>query len=209
MPKPSTRHHRWPEAVFGKLPGVLRTEVGYTGGGNKNPTYGSVCAGDGHTEALKVEYDPATITYANLLEVFWSLHDPSWETTAQYKSAVWPQTPEQAAVAASVIAGKEAKSVLPILTEVEEAPRQFYKAEWYHQNYKVKNRARWALFAAFVALGYLPAGSVPYQPLLARALGVVLFVSFLPQLLSLLQRDLLWVIYGCYVGERALRAQRT
>ena len=76
-------------------------------------------------------------------------------------------------MAAAVIADKEAKSVLPILTEVEEEPRQFYKAEWYHQNYKVKNRARWALFAVYIALGYLPAGSVPYQPLVVQvcALG--------------------------------------
>jgi len=165
------------------------TEVGYTGGGNKAPTYGSVCAGDGHTEALKVEYDPTAVSYDKLLEVFWSLHNPSQRTTTQYKSAIWPQTREQAEIAAAVIASKEEKSVLPIMTDVEE-PKEFYKAEWYHQNYKLKNNIRWALFAAYFAVSYLPAGSVPYQTLLVQGLGAVLFASYLPQLLSVFEKFL-------------------
>lgn len=167
----------------------MRTEVGYTGGGNKAPTYGSVCAGDGHTEALRVEYDPDTVSYDKLLEVFWSLHNPSSRTTTQYKSAIWPQTPEQAEVVAAVIASKEEASVLPILTDIEQ-PKEFYRAEWYHQNYKFKNRIRWVLFAAYFAVSYLPVGTLPQQTLLVQALGAVLFASYLPQLLSVFEKFL-------------------
>jgi len=180
------------------------TEVGYTGGGNKAPTYGSVCAGDGHTEALKVEYDPTAVSYDKLLEVFWTVHDASWETTAQYKSAIWPQTREQAEIAAAVIASKEAESARPILTEVE-APREFHKAEWYHQNYRFKNRIRLAFFAVFLVVTYMPAGSVPHQTVLSRGLGAALFATYLPQLFSLFQRSLYLTIYGCYVFEKAIR----
>lgn len=174
--------------MFGQLPGVMRTEVGYTGGENTKPDYGSVCAGDGHTEALKIVFDPAVISYERLLEVFWSLHNPSQRMTEQYKSAIWPQTSDQARIAAAVIAAKEKNSALPIFTDLE-APKKFYKAESYHQNYKSKNRLRWGLVAVyFLASNVLPPGTVPQQALLVQVLGGVIFASYLPQLLSVFEK---------------------
>lgn len=168
---------------------MVSTEVGYTGGENNAPTYGSVCAGDGHTEALKIVYDPAVVSYERLLEVFWSLHNPSMRTTLQYRSAIWPQTQAQARIAAAVISAKEEQSALPILTEMG-SPKQFYKAEGYHQNYKVKNRLRWALFAVYIGVSYLPMGTLPQQALLVQVLGGVLFLTYLPQLLSVFEKVL-------------------
>ena len=70
--------------------------MGYTGGKTENPTYGTVCGGDGHTEALKVEFDPRVISYDDLLNAFWEEHNPSgYKPKAQYKSAIWPTSESQ------------------------------------------------------------------------------------------------------------------
>lgn len=173
--------------MFAQLPGVVATQVGYTGGDAQKPTYGSVCGGDGHTEALRVQFDPNVVTYSQLLDTFWSLHNPSQRAPEQYKSAIWPQSDAQAEVARAAIAAKEATSALPIMTELQ-PPREWYAAEWYHQNYQIKNRIRYALLAVYLALGYLPEGSIPVQPLVQQALGAVLFLSYLPQLLSVFDK---------------------
>lgn len=77
----------------------MSTRVGYTGGETPSPTYKSVCAGDGHTEALQIEYDPTVIDYEALLNKFWSEHDYSFNYMNQYKSAVWAHNDEQRAIA--------------------------------------------------------------------------------------------------------------
>lgn len=173
--------------MFAQLPGVVATQVGYTGGDAKKPTYASVCGGDGHTEALRIQYDPSVISYAQLLDTFWSLHNPTQRAPEQYKSAIWPQDDAQAEAAREAIAAKEQTSVLPVLTELQPS-KEWHAAEWYHQKYKYKNRIRYALLAVYVALGYLPDGSIPSQLLIQQALGAVLFASYLPQLLSVFEK---------------------
>lgn len=161
--------------------------MGYTGGDNAKPTYGSVCGGDGHTEALKVIYDPSQVSYKELLDTFWSLHNPAIRYDKQYMSAVWPQDAEQARLVSESIAGKEEKSVMPVFTVVEN-PKPFYKAEGYHQNYKFKNNIRMAIFAVYIAVTYLPPGTVPQQALVSQVLSAVLFASYLPQLVSVFDK---------------------
>jgi len=131
------------EAEFRQLPGVKSTEVGYMGGTLQNPTYEDVCTGrTGHAEVVQLEYDPASVTYEQLLETFWGLHDPTTlnrqgpDIGTQYRSAVFFHSPEQQAAAAQA---KEAVSNAkrfsrPIVTEIT-AASAFYKAEEYHQQY--------------------------------------------------------------------------
>jgi len=102
------------EAEFRQLPGVKSTEVGYMGGTLQNPTYEDVCTGrTGHAEVVQLEYDPASVTYEQLLETFWGLHDPTTlnrqgpDIGTQYRSAVFFHSPEQQAAAAQA---KEAVS---------------------------------------------------------------------------------------------------
>ncbi|CAE7312599.1 msrA [Symbiodinium natans] len=82
------------QAQFDQVPGVLKTTVGYTGGRNANPSYESVCAGDGHTEAIQIEYDPEKVSYDALLDAFLKGHQPM-RSKAQYKSAIWYHNEEQ------------------------------------------------------------------------------------------------------------------
>jgi peptide-methionine (S)-S-oxide reductase len=129
------------EAAFRQIPGVRATSVGYTGGSLRDPTYEDVCTGQtGHAEAVEVEFDPARVSYAQLLDTFWEIHDPTSlnrqgpDVGAQYRSAIFFHTPEQEAAA---IASKEAlqgRSKKPIVTEIAPA-REFYQAEEYHQRY--------------------------------------------------------------------------
>jgi peptide-methionine (S)-S-oxide reductase len=85
------------------VPGVIKTRVGYTGGDRADPNYGTVCNGDGHTEALKIDFDPSVVSFAKLLDMFMAQHDPCVPMTTQYQSAVWPQSQAQAdAVVAAI-----------------------------------------------------------------------------------------------------------
>lgn len=162
---------------------MVNTRTGYTGGdGPRKPTYGSVSAGDGHTEALRVEYDPSRVSYEVLLETFFALHDPSMDATAQYKSAIWPQTASQAAAAQAAIAQRRAASERGVLTELLQSPSEFYAAEWYHQRFWLKNWIRLGLLAMYVLMSYLPPGVLP-APVVA-ATGIAAAASFLPQLLE-------------------------
>ena len=137
------------ERLFWQLPGVYSTAVGYAGGLTPNPTYEEVCTGDtGHAEVVRVIYDPATITYPELLKVFWESHDPTQgmrqgnDTGTQYRSAIFASDREQREAAEHskriyqarlTAAGRGA-----ITTEICDAPRFFY-AEDYHQQYLAKN----------------------------------------------------------------------
>lgn len=137
------------ERIFWTLPGVHTTAVGYAGGFTPNPTYQEVCSGrTGHAEVVLVVYDPAVISYEQLLSVFFEGHDPTQgmrqgnDVGTQYRSAIYTTTPEQAAVAQEV-AARFAKSVIDagygdLTTEIRPAG-EFYYAEPYHQQYLEAN----------------------------------------------------------------------
>jgi peptide-methionine (S)-S-oxide reductase len=131
------------EATFRQVPGVVSTAVGYTGGTTASPSYEAVCTGrTGHAEAVEVVYDPAQVSYEELLTVFWNNHNPTTlnrqgpDIGTQYRSAIFYHTPEQEAAAR---ASKEAleqsgKFRKQIVTEIVPAA-PFYRAEEYHQQY--------------------------------------------------------------------------
>jgi peptide-methionine (S)-S-oxide reductase len=131
------------ESAFRQVPGVIATAVGYTGGQTKNPTYKEVCSDrTGHAEALLVEYDPAQVSYEQLLDVFWEIHDPTQlnrqgpDHGSQYRSAIFVHDAEQekAAKASKERLTQSGKYRKPIVTEVVPAG-EFYMAEDYHQQY--------------------------------------------------------------------------
>lgn len=131
------------EAVFQQLEGVLKATSGYSGGHVDNPTYKEVCSGEtGHAECLQIVYDPAKITYDELLEVFWQVHDPTTlnrqgnDVGTQYRSAVFYHNNEQKEKAEKYKAELDKSGAWdnPIVTEIVPA-QKFYKAEDYHQNY--------------------------------------------------------------------------
>jgi peptide-methionine (S)-S-oxide reductase len=129
------------EAAFRELDGVLDVTVGYTGGTTPDPTYEQVCGGaTGHAEAVEVVFDPATVSYGQLLDTFWHIHNPTtlnrqgWDLGSQYRSAIFFDDPEQERLAV-VTRDLEQKSLLKlIVTEIVPA-RTFYRAEEYHQRY--------------------------------------------------------------------------
>ena len=135
------------EAVYLQLKGVVGVKSGYAGGRRPNPTYEQVCTGvTGHAEVVQVTYDPAVISYGDLLDVFFTIHDPTTlnrqgaDTGTQYRSAVFFETPEQEREVRAKIATLEAEHVWddPIVTEV--APlTQFWPAENYHDDYFARN----------------------------------------------------------------------
>jgi len=135
------------ESVFNRLRGVESAVSGYMGGHTANPTYSDICNGDtGHAEVVQVTFDPAEISYRELLEIFFTLHDPTQlnrqgnDVGTQYRSAVFWHTPEQRAEAEALIAELTAAKQFdaPIVTEVTEA-ETFYPAENYHQGYFDQN----------------------------------------------------------------------
>jgi peptide-methionine (S)-S-oxide reductase len=135
------------EAVFTEIKGVERVESGYAGGSVPHPSYELVCSGTtGHAEVVQVTFDPAVISYRELLEVFFTIHDPTQldrqgpDSGTQYRSAVFYQSPEQKATAEAVIAELTRAEVwdAPIVTEVTPLDA-FYPAERYHQDYYRRN----------------------------------------------------------------------
>jgi peptide-methionine (S)-S-oxide reductase len=131
------------EATFRQVPGVISTRVGYTGGNLSNPTYKEVCTDrTGHAEAVEVEYDPAKVSYDQLLEIFWDNHDPTQlnrqgpDFGTQYRSAIFYHSREQerAAQASKLALEKSGRYSRPIVTEIVPATT-FYQAEDYHQQY--------------------------------------------------------------------------
>lgn len=137
------------ERLFWQLPGVIVTAVGYQGGHTPNPTYEETCSGlTGHTESVKVVFDPSTISLETLLKTFWEEHDPTQgmrqgnDVGTQYRSAIYTTTPEQAElVEKSRAAYQQAlrdKGLGTITTEIAPAG-PFYYAETYHQQYLAKN----------------------------------------------------------------------
>ena len=135
------------EAVFEQLRGVNRVQSGYSGGAVPNPTYEQVCSGaTGHAEALQVHFDPDSISFGDLLDVFFTIHDPTTldrqggDVGTQYRSAILYRSDEQKVVAESVIERVERDRIWddPIVTEVTPF-EAFYPAEEYHQEYFREN----------------------------------------------------------------------
>jgi len=135
------------EAVYDGMRGVASVESGYMGGSVANPTYEQVCGGDtGHAEVVRVTFDPAIVSFKELLEVFFVIHDPTTlnrqgnDAGTQYRSAIFYHTPQQKADAEEVIARLDAAKLWggPIVTELTPATA-FYLAEGYHQEYFARN----------------------------------------------------------------------
>ncbi|MDO8439025.1 MAG: peptide-methionine (S)-S-oxide reductase MsrA [Telluria sp.] len=129
------------EAVYLEARGVSKVESGYMGGQDPAPTYESVCAGGtGHAEVVRLEFDPSEISYHDLLEVFFTIHDPTTlnrqgnDAGTQYRSVIFHHSPEQEATARQVIAEMANVWDAPIVTEVAPASTWF-RAEDYHQDY--------------------------------------------------------------------------
>lgn len=134
------------EQEFRKLPGVVATAVGYSGGHTKNPNYEEVCSGTtGHAETLQVEFNPKVISYSELLDLFWHLHDPTTlnrqgpDVGSQYRSVIFYSNELQkaAALATRDALQKSGELSAPIVTEILPA-QEFTKAEAYHQQYVEK-----------------------------------------------------------------------
>ncbi len=135
------------EAVYQEMEGVLSVESGYMGGHTKNPDYNSVCGGrTGHVEVVQVKFDPAVTLYREILEVFFTIHDPTTrdrqgnDVGSQYRSVIFYHDEHQRTIAETLIRELEHERVFPapIVTEVLPATT-FYKAEDYHQNYFRQN----------------------------------------------------------------------
>jgi peptide-methionine (S)-S-oxide reductase len=129
------------EAVFQGLRGVSLVESGYIGGHVANPTYKQVCGGDtGHAEAIRVTFDASEISYGDLLDIFFATHDPTQlnrqgnDIGTQYRSAIFPHSPEQAAAASAAIERAQPDWPAPIVTSIED-DAIWYPAEDYHQDY--------------------------------------------------------------------------
>jgi peptide-methionine (S)-S-oxide reductase len=129
------------EAVFNDVIGVTRVESGYIGGAVPNPTYKQVCGGDtGHAEAIRLTYDPDVISYDEILDLFFATHDPTQlnrqgnDIGTQYRSAVFPLSPEQREAVGRAIERARADWPAPIVTTVEPAS-DWWPAEDYHQDY--------------------------------------------------------------------------
>ncbi|MPQ60101.1 peptide-methionine (S)-S-oxide reductase MsrA [Duganella sp. FT27W] len=129
------------EAVFLDVKGVEKVVSGYAGGAAPDPTYEQVCAGaTGHAEVVKIDFDPAVIDFHDLLEIFFTIHDPTTlnrqgnDVGTQYRSVVYYLSPQQEAVARKVVAEMANVWDAPIVTELAPAP-VFYPAEAYHQDY--------------------------------------------------------------------------
>ena len=129
------------EAAFRQVPGVVRTQVGYTGGTVENPDYKLVCTGrTGHAEAVEVTFDPDRVSYDELLEVFWAKHNPTtrnrqgFDFGSQYRSAIFFHGPEQEQAAKASRDRAQESRRRKIVTRIEPAG-PFYRAEEYHQRY--------------------------------------------------------------------------
>ena len=132
------------EVAFGKVKGVTSTSVGYTGGATDNPTYEQVCTGKtNHAEVVWVEFDPSSVSYEELLDVFWGCHDPTTlnrqgpDRGTQYRSVIYFADPAQEAAAIKSKEQNSGRFPNPIVTEIT-AESKYYIAEDYHQQYLAK-----------------------------------------------------------------------
>jgi peptide-methionine (S)-S-oxide reductase len=134
------------EAMFDDLDGVQSVESGYIGGHVENPTYKAVCGGDtGHAEAIRIVFDPAKVTYDELLDILFHVHDPTTlnrqgnDVGTQYRSAIFPHSAEQRAAAEAAITRAQPDWPAKIVTTIEDGAQTWYPAEAYHQEYFATN----------------------------------------------------------------------
>ena len=134
-----------PEKKFSQINGILKTEVGYCGGHNSNTTYKEVCSGNsGHAEVVKLEYDPSIISYNEIIETFFKIHDPTTLNSqgpdfgTQYRSEIFYHNEEQKKIAKEVLNQIDKQLNGKVVTKISEI-KNYCKAEEYHQNYLVKN----------------------------------------------------------------------
>ncbi|MGI8924502.1 MAG: peptide-methionine (S)-S-oxide reductase MsrA [Fimbriimonadales bacterium] len=132
------------EDAFRQMPGVIEATSGYLGGTLENPTYEQVCTGQtGHAEVVQVSFDPSVMTYEQLLDAFWKLHDPTTldrqgaDVGSQYRSAIFYHSPKQETAALRSREQVQTRLSRPIVTEITPATA-FYRAEEYHQRYLEK-----------------------------------------------------------------------
>lgn len=125
-----------PQAAFDQLNGVVSTRVGYAGGTKENPTYHDM--GD-HTEVIEVTFDPAKISYADLLKKFWADHDPTYDNPPQYQSAIFYTNAAQEEIARKSLGDARERSDRAVQTRLEPLG-EFYEAEEYHQKYYQRAR---------------------------------------------------------------------
>lgn len=133
------------EAVFQQMAGITAVESGYTGGQVANPSYEQICEGTtGHAEVVRLSFDPAVVSFREILEVFFTIHDPTTlnrqgnDVGTQYRSVIYYHTPQQQEIAKQVISEMANVWDAPIVTELSPAVT-YYKAESYHQNYFRQN----------------------------------------------------------------------
>lgn len=133
------------EAVYQEMKGVLGVESGYTGGHVESPTYEQVCQGTtGHAEVVRVTFDPEVVSYRQILQIFFAIHNPTTlnrqggDVGTQYRSAIFYHSPEQEETARQVMEEVENIWEAPIVTEIAPAGK-FYEAEDYHQNFFAEN----------------------------------------------------------------------
>ena len=136
------------EAVFQNLPGITKITSGYTGGTTPRPTYDQVCTGrTGHAEVIQIVYDPAKVSYDQLLDLFWRAHDPTTlnrqgaDHGTQYRSIILTSSAEQASAAEASKKKAQSQFSDPIVTEIKPLGA-FYPAEAYHQDYYRQNKQR-------------------------------------------------------------------
>jgi len=136
------------DATFEQLPGVLKVTSGFAGGTTPDPTYDQVCTGrTGHAEVVQITYDPSRVTYDQLLDLFWKVHDPTTlnrqgaDHGTQYRSIILTSTPEETAAAEASKRKAQALYPDPIVTEIKPLT-SFYPAEDYHQDYYRNNKDR-------------------------------------------------------------------
>jgi len=136
------------EEKLRKINGVISTRVGYSGGTTKNPTYKDVCSSEtGHAEVVEIVYDPSVVSYEELLNIFWNIHDPTslnrqgWDIGTQYRSVIFYHNEEQkkTALLAKQKHEKAGTYKKPIVTEIKPVS-EFFIAEEYHQRYVEKNK---------------------------------------------------------------------
>ncbi|MCW1360870.1 peptide-methionine (S)-S-oxide reductase MsrA [Campylobacter sp. US33a] len=131
------------EAVFERIKGIIKTEVGYSGGAH-NPSYESVCAGDGNIEVVKLTYNENTISLLKILDIFFKIHDPTSldkqgaDEGIQYRSAIFYDDENELKIIENFILNQQKLFSLPIVTKIYKL-KHYYSAETYHQNYFSKN----------------------------------------------------------------------
>ncbi len=144
------------EERFREIDGVTDAAVGYEGGHVDNPTYEQVCGGDtGHIEVTEIQFDPAKVSYDELVDLYFQIHDPTqedrqgWDVGYQYRSVVFTHSPEQAVAAKAAIERAQERFRSPIVTEVRDA-EPFWRAEEYHQCYLQKRKEGGGLLSSLL-----------------------------------------------------------